>query len=130
MRKVVLDYVLSWYTWDPARFKRALHPRLAKRMLWPDKNSRRSTLIEYRIPGMVRMLKGPLFGTARPRSREDRMKGASRWNGYIKILDCSDDICTVKTRAIWGIDYIHLAKWNGKWKIINVLWKYVPELDG
>jgi hypothetical protein len=30
----------------------------------------------------------------------------------------------VRTEAAWGIDYISLAKFNGKWKIINVLWRH------
>jgi hypothetical protein len=25
------------------------------------------------------------------------------------------------------IDYMHLAKWNGEWKIANVLWELKPQ---
>ena len=25
------------------------------------------------------------------------------------------------------IDYMHLAKWNGEWKIVNVLWELKPQ---
>jgi hypothetical protein len=25
------------------------------------------------------------------------------------------------------IDYLHLARWNGEWKIVNVLWELKPE---
>jgi hypothetical protein len=28
--------------------------------------------------------------------------------------------------ANW-IDYLHLAKWDGEWKIINVLWELKPK---
>lgn len=27
--------------------------------------------------------------------------------------------------ATW-IDYMHLAKWNGRWVIVNVLWENDP----
>jgi hypothetical protein len=25
------------------------------------------------------------------------------------------------------IDYLQLAKWNGEWKIVNVLWELTPK---
>jgi hypothetical protein len=25
------------------------------------------------------------------------------------------------------VDYMHLVRWNGEWKIINVLWDLRPE---
>ncbi len=28
-----------------------------------------------------------------------------------------------KLSASWGVDYFHLARESGKWKIINVLWQ-------
>ncbi len=28
------------------------------------------------------------------------------------------------------IDYLHVAQWNGGWKIINVLWQVRPEARG
>jgi hypothetical protein len=27
------------------------------------------------------------------------------------------------------VDYLHLAKWNGEWKIVNVLWELNPPPD-
>jgi hypothetical protein len=29
--------------------------------------------------------------------------------------------------ALWGIDYMHLAKYDGKWKIVNILWQEPPQ---
>ena len=110
--------------------KRALHPKLAKRAVWPDDKTGRSALDELPTPKLLRMVVGPFFGRKRPRSRAAREKGAASWTGYIRILDRFEDMCVVKTKAIWGIDYIHMAKWNGEWKIINVLWRFVPEREG
>ncbi|MCI4352724.1 MAG: nuclear transport factor 2 family protein [Thermoplasmata archaeon] len=124
IRKIVLDYILSWYTMDRTRLKNALHPKLAKRMVWPDDRTGRSTLLEYPTPTMLRsVVKGRLLSAA------ERKKGGATWTGRIRILDRFQDMCVVRTEARWGIDYIHLAKWNGEWKIINVLWKYVPTPD-
>ncbi|ASW73968.1 hypothetical protein CJF12_06450 [Chryseobacterium piperi] len=42
----------------------------------------------------------------------------------IKFLDVSDKTASVKLIADEWIDYMHLVKLNGTWKIINVLWQY------
>lgn len=39
------------------------------------------------------------------------------------IFDVLDQTATVKLVAEWGTDYMHLAKFDGKWMIINVLWQ-------
>ena len=31
-------------------------------------------------------------------------------------------MASVRTDADWGVDYIHLAKLDGDWKVVNVLW--------
>jgi len=28
--------------------------------------------------------------------------------------------------AWWGIDYLQLARYNGKWMIVNVMWQSPP----
>ncbi len=37
-----------------------------------------------------------------------------------------DQTASVKLIAEWGIDYMHLAKYEGQWKIVNVLWQSHP----
>ena len=32
--------------------------------------------------------------------------------------------------AEWGIDFFHLAKVDGTWKIMNVIWQSYPAGDG
>jgi hypothetical protein len=44
----------------------------------------------------------------------------------IDIYDVLDQTATVKLTAEWGIDYMHLAKVDGKWMIVNVLWQSHP----
>lgn len=47
----------------------------------------------------------------------------------VVIYDVLDQTATAKLTAIWGIDYMHLAKYQGKWKIINVLWQTPPKMN-
>lgn len=44
----------------------------------------------------------------------------------IIIFDIADKTASAKLVATWGMDYFHLAKVNGKWKIRNVLWQSLP----
>jgi hypothetical protein len=42
----------------------------------------------------------------------------------VKLLDISARAASVKLVADEWIDYMHIVKINGEWKIINVLWQY------
>ena len=37
-----------------------------------------------------------------------------------------DQTATVKLVAQWGVDYMHLARYDGRWKVVNVLWQSAP----
>jgi len=46
----------------------------------------------------------------------------------VKILDRLDQTAVARLDAEWGIDFFHLAKIDGTWKIMNVIWQtYPPE---
>ena len=40
----------------------------------------------------------------------------------VEVLDVTPRMASVRTDADWGVDYIHLAKLDGDWKVVNVLW--------
>jgi len=43
------------------------------------------------------------------------------------ILDIFQNTASAKAIMSGWIDYMHLAKWNGEWKIVNVLWELKPQ---
>ncbi len=45
----------------------------------------------------------------------------------ITVFDVTDKTASAKLVAAWGMDYFHLAKVAGKWKIRNVLWQSLSE---
>ena len=45
----------------------------------------------------------------------------------VQILDIYENTASVRITAGEWIDYMHLAKVDGEWKIINVLWELTPE---
>jgi hypothetical protein len=44
----------------------------------------------------------------------------------VTILDRYENAASVKIVAESWIDYMHLAKFNGRWVIVNVLWELKP----
>ena len=39
------------------------------------------------------------------------------------LLDMQDQTAVVKLIASWGTDYLQLAKYDGRWMILHVLWQ-------
>lgn len=44
-----------------------------------------------------------------------------------RVLDIYRDNAVAKIVASDWIDYLELARWNGRWKIVNVLWALTPK---
>jgi hypothetical protein len=114
VRQAVLDYVEGIYNVEPARIERSVHPNLAKLGFYrPPAES------AYR-PGS-KMAFQQLVEIARTYNKEGKLrKDAPK---EIAIFDVLEQTATVKLTAEWGIDYMHLAKFDGKWMIVNVLWQ-------
>jgi hypothetical protein len=47
----------------------------------------------------------------------------------IVVLDHLDKTATARLTALWGIDFVHLAKLEGRWWIVQVLWQTAPAED-
>ena len=48
---------------------------------------------------------------------------------YVKILDISGNVASVKAwNTKYGfLDYCHMARFGNEWKIVNVLWDWLPQ---
>jgi hypothetical protein len=118
IRAVALDYAEGWYTGDSARMTRALHPRLAKRIVMT--RSGESRLGDMTAAELVQ-------GTAQGGGSRTPQ---GRRQADVQILDIFQNTASVRlTMAEW-IDYMHVAKWNGRWVVVNVLWEMKPRAGG
>lgn len=115
IRQTALDYIEGWYTGDAARMERALHPELAKRRVYAEQG--RSRLDQQSALTLVQGTRAG-FGTHVPQAR--RLK-------LVTILDVYGSAASARIEASDWVDYLHLARWNGAWKIVNVLWELKPE---
>jgi hypothetical protein len=41
----------------------------------------------------------------------------------VVIFDIFRNVASVRATMSGWIDYLHIAKWNGRWVIVNVLWE-------
>jgi hypothetical protein len=85
------------------------------RSVFKDKKTKKDYISEYSAENLVILAesynaKGDKF-TKTPRKE-------------IKLLDVSPLTASIKLIADEWIDYMHIVKTNGEWKIINVLWQY------
>ncbi len=44
----------------------------------------------------------------------------------VELLDVLDQTAVAKVHAWWGSDYLTMARYDGEWKIVQVLWQSPP----
>jgi hypothetical protein len=112
IKQTAMDYIEGWYEGDATRMERALHPELAKRMVSPDARGR-SRLNQMSAMTLVQSTRA---GGGKNTPKEQQQKD-------ITILDRFNNAAVVKVVASGWIDYLEEVKFDGQWKIINVLWE-------
>jgi hypothetical protein len=108
------DYVDGLYLVQPDRIKKSVHPELMKKGFWKGKDK-----TEYAYDGIMTF--------------DQLVELAGKWNAKgwlakdavkkIEIFDVQDQTASGKLTAYWGTDYFQLAKFDGKWMIVNILWQ-------
>ena len=117
IRQTALDYIEGWYTGDGARMERALHPELAKRIVRSD------SLGRYRLDqqSAMTLVTNTRMGGGKDTPAADRRED-------IRILDIYQNAASARIDASYWVDYLQLAKWRGRWVIVNVLWEMKPRM--
>ena len=115
IKQAALDYIEGWYEGDAARMERSLHPDLAKRIVRVDQRGR------YMLGQMSAMTLVQLTreGDGKSTPKEKQQKD-------VTVLDIFGNAACAKVIASDWIDYLQLAKWRGRWVIVNVLWEMKP----
>ena len=111
-----LDYLEGIYTADSSRIERSVHSQLTKRGFWRDSAT------------------AP-WGPQLTMTYEQLVALTKKWNAdkkqdisikRVDVYEVLDQTASAKITAQWGIDYLHLAKYDGRWKIINIVWQAHP----
>jgi hypothetical protein len=117
IKAAALDYVEGWYEGSTERMERALHPELAKRIV--RKDARGNNRLDQM--GAMSLVQGVRAGFGKNTPKEKQIKD-------VTILDVYENTASVKAVMSDWIDYMHLARWNNRWVIVNVLWELKPEI--
>jgi hypothetical protein len=105
-------YIDAIWESDSVRMRQALHPDLAKRAIGQG-GSGTSTLTTLTAEQMVAIAGEKPDEPPPPNRRSD-----------IRILHSFGDMASVVIDAGMWVDYVHLAKWNGEYKIFNILFDF------
>jgi hypothetical protein len=117
VRQAAMNYIEALYQAKPELIEKSVHPDLSKR-------------------GYFRK-KGEQTFSNEPMSYQQLYDLAGKWNKDGKrpiekapkdvvVYEVLNQTASAKITAFWGIDYMHLAKYDGTWKIVNILWQEPP----
>lgn len=111
------DYVLALYEVSPERIARSVDTSLTKIGYYEHKGKKYNTI---------------------PMTYEQLYDLSAKWNKKgdnanadspkeIEIYEIHDKTASAKLTAKWGIDFMHLSKVDGRWKIMNIMWQSNPQ---
>lgn len=119
VKEAVLDYAEAIYEAKPERISRSVDVTLRKYGYWRPDDSK-----EYRAGSEMNFKQ--LYSLAERWNVDGAQVDAKTARKEVSVLDMLDKTASAKLVASWGVDYFHLAKEDGKWKIINVIWQSHP----
>ena len=109
---VAQNYMDAYYTADSARMQKTLHPDFHKRTLRTVNG--RTEISEDNVQSMV---EGVRLGSGQEIPPAERVQ-------KIEVLDVYRDAASVKVVTDRWIDYMHLTKLNGEWRVLDVVLQY------
>ena len=115
VERAALDYLEGFYEGSTEKLLHGVHPEVVKYGFAMEDGSYSGSPMSF-----DQML---AFTTSvKKRGRQPEPGTVKR----VEILDVLDQTAAVKVYAWWGSDYLLMAKYEGDWKIVNVLWQTPP----
>ena len=103
----IADYCEGYAAGDEQRMERSLHPALVKRSI--------------ETGGGIRTLDAPsMIRAAARRHADGTAEPDPAWT--IEFTDIRGDMAAAVVVTRQFHDYLHLGRFHGEWKILNVLW--------
>ena len=119
VEKTCLNYIEGFYEGDTIKLGAALKPSLYKSGYWKNK-----TTGNYDPDGTMTWQQAMDYAKKVSEKKSFAKPGSAK---KVEVLDIGKVIAAAKVTAWWGIDYVLLAKQDGKWMIEQVLWEGPPE---
>jgi len=113
VRQAATDYVMALYEADPSRVARSVDRNLAKYGYYHDGETYQGTAMTYEQLNDL---------AARYNANHQRFDPDTTAHEVV-VFEVLDKTASAKITAHWGVDYMHLAKVDGRWRIRNILWQ-------
>jgi len=118
IKRTALNYAEGWYEGNADKMESSLSPDLAKRIART--NAQNQTRLDHMTA--MALVQGTRGGFGKQTPAAEQQKDAT-------IFDVTGGAATVKLEMRDWVDYMHIAKINGKWLIVNVLWETKPRKE-
>ena len=114
VRRAALDYLEGFYEGDSTKIVRSVRPEVVK--------------YGFYIPRGQSEFQGTAMPFSDMISYVNRVRDSGRTADpsapkEVEILDVQDQTAVVKVTAFWGTDYLQMAKYDGRWMILHVIWQ-------
>jgi hypothetical protein len=113
VRKAALDYVLALYEADASRVERSVDRELTKFGYYHNGEAYRGTAMTY----------AELHDLAKTYNDGHSRFDPDTTAHEVVVFEVLDKTASARITAHWGVDYMHLAKVDGQWRIRNILWQ-------
>ena len=118
VRRAVLDYVEGFYEGDSTKHIRSIRPEVFKYGFFIPRDSSKYQGQQMTWPAFHNYTRG---------IRANNRQAPATAPREIVIYDVLDQTASAKLTASWGVDYLLLAKYDGKWMVTHVLWQTPPK---
>ena len=118
VRRAALDYIEGFYEGDSTKHVRSIRPEVFKYGYYIPRDS-----AKY----VGEQMKWQEFHDFTRRVRERRNFARADAPKEVQLLDVLDQIAAAKVTAWWGVDYLLMGKYDGKWMITEVIWQTPPK---
>lgn len=117
VRRAALDYLEGFYEGDSTKIVRSVRPDVRKAGYYKGRDATAYTAEEMPFADFLSYVRN---------FRSNNRTTPATAPREVTVGEVNDQTATAKVVAWWGIDYLHLAKYDGKWMIVNVLWQSPP----
>jgi hypothetical protein len=113
IRTAALDYAEGWFEGNADRMARAVSPELVKRIVVRDTVSGKDMIQGMGSTVLVNSTRRG-FGKSTPADKQEK---------EVRIYDVFRGSAVARVTMTDWIDYLQLARIDGRWVIVNVLWE-------
>ena len=114
VERAALDYIEGFYEGDSVKLARAVRPEVMKYGFYHKRGATAYTGEQMTFPEFFSYAKSV---------RDNKHQAPASAPKKVEVLDVLDQTAAVKVTAFWGTDYLHLARYDGRWMIVHVLWQ-------